>query len=122
MLDWLFVNWRAVLITVFLIFLAGSLLAKFIVDLREVEAFDCDDIKYFQYCAAGWMCDRIAKRAEPMGWNLVKREVAEHNCERITFKASDGAPPPSKLLKKLHWSGFPIKPQRMQLDCEKPDA
>ncbi|WP_179045181.1 hypothetical protein [Sphingobium lactosutens] len=98
------------------------MLVKFIIDLRKIEAFDRDDIKYFQYCAAHWMCDRIVKRAEPMGWDLVRREDAEHNCERITFKASDGAPPLSKLLISLHWSGFPIKPQHMQLDCDKPDA
>lgn len=122
MLDWLFVHWRAVLVTAIIAFLAISLLVKFIIDLRRIEDFYGDDVKYFKCCATRWMCDRIIKRAELMGWNLVKREDAEYNSERITLKASEGAPPLSKLLTSLHWSGFTIKPQLMQLDCEKPDA
>ncbi|WP_416463879.1 hypothetical protein [Sphingomonas sp. VDB2] len=103
-------------------FLIASLAAKFVIDYRAVAAFRGDDLRYFRYCATSWMCDRIIKRAEPLGWELIKREDAGNRCEYIVFKANDDAAPLSQLLIKLHWSGFPIKPQPLQLDCEKPDA
>ena len=116
MIQWFQSIWFGIALIVLMLI---AIRWKYLKDYKVISEFDGDDIGCFRIAAKDIMATRIIKRAEAVGWELAERERApEWNCDYLTFKAKDDAQPLSDLLKKLHRSGFSVKPQRVQLNCD----
>jgi len=112
-------SWQLIFIAIFVPASVVLIWQKKRAERNAILAFDGNEIEYFKVIQPDWRCDRIIKRAAPLGWKAIKEDRSNRNqCLLVLQKQGSGSAPLSQLLMTLHKVGLACHPQRVDLQAE----